>query len=369
MNPQKYYVLPNVLALAAAVSMQAACGDGDTYSEPLRASAVIVDRTTHALTNGELLSLNGTYTGCQSRTGNWSLAVAQNAVLTNASLSIVADDAVCALSVTGAVTTGGLVVATPPLLVGSNFQANPSAFGGPPVVFYANAQRVGGAPNTFTLFFVYSDDPSRANTDNVAITPTQGLSVATPQAFPVLNPTYTMQASNLLVETEFAPTNNVIASVSGEVWLTNQQGLSELEDYVLLGEPLSDYEYGTVHAAYQAGVKQAINNVQTPFGGPGFSIPSQSFQSLVGLSLAAPVVYTLIIARTEPVVGFASYQTINITFDGPTVVTPMCANGTGLDEPSNTCLACPPNEGTLDNSCVPCGPNEVVFEGLCTVPP
>ena len=86
-----------VVALAGALLGQSACLGQDAA----RGSARSVDRSTHALSSGELLSGSGTYgVDCQRRSGSWSVAVDLGAVLDHPELSVVQNDVACQLTLT-----------------------------------------------------------------------------------------------------------------------------------------------------------------------------------------------------------------------------------------------------------------------------
>jgi len=149
-----------------------------------RGTVVIRDEKMQGLLSGALVSVRGTYgSGCTGRSGAWSVVVAADAMPDPPSLSVLMNDATCALTLTELRTSSGVLAAQPVIPLGSSYAPTPSAFGSP-VAFYANAQlsAVGFADN-FVLTVRYTDDPrigARTNTARaipptvIAVTPPAG---------------------------------------------------------------------------------------------------------------------------------------------------------------------------------------------------
>jgi hypothetical protein len=158
--------LAALLALVGATLLPCAC----QYEDAAQGSARAIDRSTYALTDGDLLSLNGTYgAACRDRVGGWSLPFTEDAILDHPTLSVLVNDTACALTLTALRSTQGLLTATPPILLTAAFQAAPSQFGSP-LDFYANAKLSSVAfAQDFVLTFLYSDVPNLATGHNTAI--------------------------------------------------------------------------------------------------------------------------------------------------------------------------------------------------------
>jgi hypothetical protein len=283
--------------LAGALLLQPACVSDDV----VHARAKVVDRTTEGLLIAEILSINGSYSTCTDRTGNWSQGVAMGATLGNPELSVVMNDDGCELTLTEMVTTGNVVIgADPPIVLDTTYELVASEFG-MPVEFYGNARlsAIDYAAD-FVLTFLYSDDSNFAvamNTAQVA------LAESSVTAQSVDAPDYTLDIAMLILMTDV---DDAIVSVTGQAGLTvgNVTG----QRYVLLDvDNLGAADYDEVEAAFIGGTDLAL---------PA-SIPAMDFQSLVGESLAGVLteVRTLIISNT--VSGVTSYQVYTITFVAP----------------------------------------------------
>jgi hypothetical protein len=117
----------------------AGCG-GENAVSP--SSVLVTDRSTHALTSGQLLTANGTYgAGCTSRTGAWSVRIEPGATLDHAPLSVVKGNTACVLTLTGLIDDVDYT-ASPTIDLSDAFAvaASSFAFEADPLGFYANAQ-------------------------------------------------------------------------------------------------------------------------------------------------------------------------------------------------------------------------------------
>jgi hypothetical protein len=158
--------LGSLVAIAGACLTQSGCQDEDAA----QGSARSICKTTYPLDSQELVSITGTYgTGCRNRSGTWSLAFTDSAVLDHPELSVMKNDVDCYLTLTALSTTHGLMEAMPTILLAASYQATPSVFGSP-VDFYANAKLSSDLfAADFVVTILYSDAPNLAIGDNTAI--------------------------------------------------------------------------------------------------------------------------------------------------------------------------------------------------------
>lgn len=165
-KPGRTRCLGSMVALAGILVMQPAC----QRDEMADGSALAVDRTTRALSGGELLWVNGTYgPGCRNRSGEWSVVVETGAIPDHPGLTVLMNNVTCELTLTELHLTGGTLAVTPAILLTPSFQATPMVFGSP-VDFYANAKLSSDLfAADFVLIIVYSDDPRLVTTDNTAV--------------------------------------------------------------------------------------------------------------------------------------------------------------------------------------------------------
>jgi hypothetical protein len=286
--------LGSIGAMAAALLIQTACMTEETGPG---GRAVLVDRTTQALTSGQLESVNGTYTSCSHRVdaSAWSIEIANGGTLDNAELSVILNDTNCVLTMTSLHTTAGVIAAVPPIVLTTSYQTMPSAFGSP-VEFYANAKLDSVSfANDVVLTLVYSDDSSLATRSSTA-----GFAVvsSTATAQSVAAPNYALDVSGLALLTDV---NDVVVSAIGSGALTS--GSVTGQTYVVVDEnAMSTLDtYAELNAAFLAGTPAAVTA----------TIPAMAF-TLVGDDLTTTQIRTLIIANKSN--GVASYQALAISF-------------------------------------------------------
>jgi hypothetical protein len=289
-----YSSLGSIGALAAALLMQTACM---TEATSPGSRAVVVDRTTQALTSGQLESVNGTYMSCSHRVDGsaWSIGIGNGGTLDNAELSVILNDTNCVLTMTSLHTSAGVIDAVPAIVLTTSYQSAPSAFGNP-VEFYANAKLDSVSfANEVVLTLVYSDDSSLATRSSTA-----GFAVvsSTATAQSVAAPDYALDVSGLALLTDV---NDVVVSAIGSAALTS--GSVTGQTYVVVDEnSMSTLDtYAELDAAYLAGTAAALTA----------TIPAMAF-TLAGDDLTTSQIRTLIIANTSH--GVASYQALAITF-------------------------------------------------------
>jgi hypothetical protein len=93
------------LVVAAAAS---ACGLDATAPDTMSATVEVVDTSAQGLTAGVLAAVNGTYgAACKAGSGSWSLRGSGSDALAHDALSVVQNDAECALTITELVTSLG----------------------------------------------------------------------------------------------------------------------------------------------------------------------------------------------------------------------------------------------------------------------
>ena len=282
--------------LLAALSLGAflVSGCGATAGEPVaKAGGRGIDRTTQALTSGELESVNGTYgAGCRNRTGSWSVEIQPSATLDNSPLTVVLNNTACVLTLTELVTSSGALSASPTFALTTSYQGTPSEFDSP-LEFYANAQLSSVSfASDFVLTVLYSDDPSLATGSNTA---QFEVVEATASGSAVSAPNYTLNLTGLDVRTDI---NDVVVSASGNAVLT--AGSVTGQRYVVSTSTSLD-TFEEIDDAYIAGSDAALT----------LSIPASDF-TLVTTDLTPGIKRSLILANISN--GVPSYQVFEITF-------------------------------------------------------
>jgi hypothetical protein len=277
--------------LAGALLMHAACSsDGDTA----QASGTGIDRTTHALTVGQLSSVDGSYSAaCRNRlSGAWSVRISGIIPLTNPALTVVLNDTACVLTLTAVHTDAGVIAAVTPLVLTASYLATPSAFASP-IAFYANARLSAVTfAGDFVLNLLYSDDARLATADNTALFQ---VVQSTATALSVDAPTYTFDPAGLALLTDI---NQVVQSAVGTAALTAGSVLGQT--YVVVNAS-GLTTYAQLDTAYTGATSVPIAT----------TIPAASFTT-VGTNLTANQVRTVIIANTSS--GVRSYQRFQLTF-------------------------------------------------------
>ncbi len=275
-----------------------------------------VNNAAQAITAGDMLSINGTYNTCTSRSGAWSLALASGATLTNSALTVVQNDSNCTLDLTSIVAgsdgDGGGTVLTynvgPSFALTSSYQLTASEAtlpvdgGAGPVAFYANAEmNPSNFSADFTVTLLYSDDSNSASGGN-----NSSYSDWTSNAVGDLNaaPDYTW-ADNLVLLND---ANSVVTSATGSVDFTD--GTTTGDEYVVdLGTLATTPTFAQVDATFTAdaaldGGLGAVTITSDP------SVPAASF-SLDGQTL--PVVRTVILRHITS--NVPAYQLVTVTFN------------------------------------------------------
>lgn len=267
---------------------------------------VVVARTATALTSGSVTAVNGTYTGCEGRSGAWSVRVSGAGALDHDELTVIKGDTNCQLAVTELVTSETFV-ATPPMALGTSYVGTASAFrpaAGIDVAFYANAKLDSASfDSDFQLSIVHSDDPNLSGGQEISAT------LATVEASVIATvvgaPDYALSftgGSPLTLQTDV---NKVVTSASGQGVMLDgaRTGSGYVVDSTLGANP----SYAAVALAYNLGSVTAI-------GGANPAIPVAKF-GLVGQNLSTPAVRTVIVSRT--VLGVLAYQVFRVTFKAP----------------------------------------------------
>lgn len=154
--------LGRLVAILVVAAGAAACGLDATAPDTMDATIEVVDRSTQGLSAGALTAVNGTYgAACKARSGSWSLRVSGTDALAHDPLSVVQNDAACALTVTELVTASTTQALAPAITLGSEYQATGSAVGSGAGAFYANAKLAPvGFPSAFVVTVLTSDAPN-----------------------------------------------------------------------------------------------------------------------------------------------------------------------------------------------------------------
>jgi hypothetical protein len=290
--------------LLCALSL-ASCADvGDELEdddEAAPAEVTLVDRREAALSAASLISyVNGTYSGCKNRAGNWSLAVNGTPTMDYAPLSVVKGNSACQLAITAIKTTAdGLLSASSPITLSTTYSTARSF--GLPIKYQVNAALSSSSfTSNFTLTLVFSADvtPILAGFGNTLY---EVVSSTTGTASAVLAPTGTLAASGVSLLKSLL---GVVTSVTGSYVIT--QGTNLADNYVVVLGSVGD-TYAEIDAAYQAGGKVALPQ---SIGGT-LSIAANTLISLTD-NLTGGLVRTIIIAKVTS--GVTSYKKFTITF-------------------------------------------------------
>jgi hypothetical protein len=196
----------------ACMAFWASCAGGADDDE-LFAQVNLVDMRELALSVSAVSAINGSYTTCASRTGNWSLPVTGNPTLDYSALSVIKGNTACTLALTEITTTGGKLASSTPITLGTGY-GSAQAFGSP-VLYYANANLSSVAfTSDFTLTLLLSDDPRVGTASSMA---SYAVVNGTAATLGVTAPNYTIDMSGISITADFLKISQVI---SGNVVLT-----------------------------------------------------------------------------------------------------------------------------------------------------
>jgi len=278
----------------------AACASDSEASTVGPASVEILDRTRNGLAAGALVAANGTYTGCVSRSGAWSVRISGAGALDNDPLSVVKNDTGCVLTLTELV--ADQTFASSGIALAASYPGTAKSFAvGGVTAFTANAKLDSVSfANDFVLSVSYSDDLRSASDQQ--LTGTYATVSVSTQTLLVPAPDYTMS----LVTGSFTvqmDAGKIVTGVSGTATLT--AGTQTGEAYAVdLGALSAVPTYATVAAAYLVAGEQTLS---------GTTVPASAF-GLVGANLTSNVTRTLIVSHTSA--GVKGYQLFKITFEG-----------------------------------------------------
>ena len=289
------------------------CMIGASGCEPpqeVNSKVSLVDRTTHALSLGSILAINGTYgAGCTNKTGSWSAAVGGFSGIDNAALSVLKNDTGCVLSATevriGDAMSSAIYAMSSPMELGASYQSSGAAFTsgmGNPTAFYGNFRITPDLlfATDFTVQMVYSEDPSLTSSMKNA---TYAVQSASATAGAVSPPDYTLDASALTIQVDV---NKVVQSAAGTVDLTD--GAVTGQKYVIDLDTLATTPtYAEVDSVFTGGT-------QTNITGANPSIPASAF-SLGSLDLSSANKRSVVVANIQN--GTRSYQIFRVTFNSP----------------------------------------------------
>jgi hypothetical protein len=281
------------LAIAATSVVACSSPSGEESVEPHVAT---INRTHQALSTGALKWANGTYTGCQNRSGSWSARISGSGSMTNGALSVVKDDTNCVLTLTS-LEADATYDGDPSIAMGVDYALAGSAFstGGGAVAFYANADlsSVSFAGN-FGMTILFSDDLADTSP---TVHATYAAVTSTATESQVAAPSYALDFSGLTLQTN---ESHVVQSATGTVatTATGQTG----ESYVISESTTLGSAFADIDAEYALGTPAAVDA----------SIAISAFD-LGGKTL--PALRNLIILHTES--GVSAYEVIRITFAAP----------------------------------------------------
>jgi len=264
----------------------------------------VVGITRAELGGSAVKAINGTYTGCASRSGAWSARVSGNDPLDHDALSVITHDTACQLTLTEVVADQHYLGT---MALAASWPSGATAYApdGGATAFHANARLDSAAfESDFTISLVYSADVASTSTPAVGATYATVTSTVQASSVPVPNYTASVTANGLALTLQMDVLGIVLAA-SGSVSLTD--GSQTGEKYVVDPGLLSAVPtYATVAAAYALGVKHTI-------AGADPQVPASQL-GLLGLSLGGNVTRTIIVAHTVGVV--TSFQLIKVTLHG-----------------------------------------------------
>jgi hypothetical protein len=297
-----------ILAVATpAFAVGCSSSSSSTGSVTVGATAVAYNRSTHALADSALTTVNGTYgAGClghASATDAWTLTIPTS---TANNVAVVAGNTACVLTVT-TLLAGATVYHTAPgiVMTGGTFAASASQYFDQTdtLAFYANAELVPAdfsgdfAVNVFT-----SDDPN--DVLPTTVTGTQFV-VGSASQSGIAAPTYT--ESNTLALTDDTD-GGVVSSVGNASFTLVPQVAPQAGEAWLIAPNGFVASFAADDAAFTAGPAN-------PFVGDPLVIPSTAF----GLNgTRAPETRTVIIQHVDTPSGDKTYETFQFAFNpGP----------------------------------------------------
>ncbi|MDB5219517.1 MAG: hypothetical protein JWO86_7444 [Myxococcaceae bacterium] len=291
-NARSIIGLSSVLALAAS-SFACSAPAGEESVEP---RVETINRSHQALSSGALKWANGTFTGCQNRSGSWSARISGTDPMPHPALTVVKDDVDCTLTLTS-LEADATYDGDPSIAMTTSYATSGSAFstGGGSIAFYANADLSSASfAGNFGMTILFSDDLADTSP---TVNATYATVTATASESQVVAPSYALDFGGLTLQTNVS---HVVQSASGNVTTTatGQTG----ESYVISENTSLGLDFADVDAEYALGEPAAV----------GSSIAIDAFD-LGGKTL--PVTRTLIIQHAES--GVPAYQVVRITFAAP----------------------------------------------------
>lgn len=299
------FFVKSLSTLSLALPLLVGCG-----APTVNPAVELVDRSTKALSLGSFLEVNGLFgTGCTSRTGSWSVGIGGFSALTNPPLTVIANDTGCGLSVTsvrvGSSLASNLFVPAAAIPLGAYFASSGSPFvqtSGSPVDFYGNLkiQPDISFATDFSISLIYSEDPNLVAASAIANSAVQS---ATAGAGAVDSPDYTLDVAGITMQVD---ANKVVHNVGGSAVLSamNTMGQTFIVSNTDFGAAPT---YAMLDTEFQAGTQLSLNGTNPMLAAADFA--------LVGASLVAPQVRTMIVANT--VAGTRSYEAFRIVFSAP----------------------------------------------------
>jgi len=265
---------------------------------------VVVGSGASAFSTSALKWINGSYSGCQNRSGAWSARVSGSATMDNPTLTVVKNDAACQLAITSVV-ADQTYAAAPAITLGTSYPGTASTFGSGGSTFLGNAKlETSGFSADFTLTFIFEDrtvaPTVTESTVSASFTSVTGYTVATS----VTPSNYTLDVSNLKFA---ADPIKLIYGVTGTAVLKDATtlGTSYVVDNNTLGASPS---FSEVQTAYNNAVLFTQKSITTL----PQSIPAAEF-GVVSVSLFSQTfVRNVIVKRT--VGATSAYQVFRVTF-------------------------------------------------------
>lgn len=302
-----------IVCSLVVVASSAACTAAST-DEVLDPSAVVIDKSTHALSAASIEWIDGTYsascknpeTGAARTAGEgWSLRISGAATMTHPALKVTKGDSDCTLSLSGLRTTSALYDAAPAFAMATSYQSSGSAFstGAGAIEFYGNAKlSATDMASNFTITVLVSDDLATASGGTK--TGSYAQFAGSGDMGEVAAPEYSM-TNTIALE---ANVDDTVSATTGSFTLSLGEGAQAGDTYRIVDAELASPTFASVDAAYNAGG----GHEPVTISGSPVTIASAD---LLANGTALPAKRTVIVRRVQD--GVAAYQIFSLEFAAP----------------------------------------------------
>ena len=291
-----------LLCLTGLASFSAGCASEGEVGPRVE----LINHTQSALTAGSIRSITGTYGGtCAGRaaagTDPWTASLSGGPAADE--LSVRLNDANCRLTFNNVVSTDGVYIGAPAILLNTadTYKASASAYAlaAGPLDFYGNAKISSLLfASDFTLTLLISDTPAVTEGTKAATTATVSATVVVGT---VPAPNYTVGFTPFELEVDV---NNVVRLVSGYAQLA-AGSVTGLDYAVYAGALTVDSTVSEIETAFAASTPALLSALTT------LQVPATGF-ALIAADLDAATQRTIIIRNVSQ--GVSSYQLLLITF-------------------------------------------------------